>query len=115
MFDCVLPTRNAENGQLFTRHGSIQVRNAAFAMDQGPIEAGCGCYTCRNGFSRSYMRHLLRAKVQLGARLAVIHNTYYIHTLMRELREAIGEGRLEEYVSEWYAERGEEAVPLSSG
>ncbi|MBU6483748.1 MAG: tRNA guanosine(34) transglycosylase Tgt [Betaproteobacteria bacterium] len=104
MFDCVLPTRNARNGWLFTRHGDIRIRNARHKVDTDPLDAGCSCYTCRN-FTRSYLHHLHRINEILGARLATIHNLHYYLTLMAELREAIAAGRLDAYASEFAAAR----------
>ncbi len=96
MFDCVLPTRNARNGWLFTRHGDIKIRNARHRADPGPLDATCSCYTCRN-FSRSYLHHLQRVNEILGARLNTIHNLHYYFTLLSELREAIATGALSAY------------------
>jgi queuine tRNA-ribosyltransferase len=93
MFDCVLPTRNARNGWLFTRTGDVKIRNARWRDDTRPLDEACGCYGCRN-FSRAYLHHLQRANEILGARLNTIHNLYYYLELMRELREAIESGRL---------------------
>ena len=94
MFDCVLPTRLARNGALFTRKGRINIRNAQFERDARPIEEGCQCYTCRS-FSRAYLRHLFKAKELLAPRLATIHNVHFLLTLMQEIREAIAEGRFQ--------------------
>ena len=91
MFDCVLPTRNARNGWLFTRHGDIRIRNARFRDDTAPLDERCGCYTCRN-FSRAYLYHLDKAKEILGARLNTLHNLHYYQELMQELRAAIEDG-----------------------
>ena len=88
MFDCVLPTRNARNGWLFTRFGDVKIRNARHRDDTGPLDETCSCYCCRN-FSRAYLHHLQRANEILGARLATIHNLHYYLGLMRELRAAI--------------------------
>ena len=104
MFDCVLPTRNARNGHLFTRHGVVKIRNAAHARDTRPLDEDCGCYTCRN-YSRSYLRHLARTGEILGARLNTIHNLYYYQELMRGLREAIAGDGLADYVRTFYALR----------
>jgi len=93
MFDCVIPTRNARNGWLFTRFGDIKIRNARHRTDTSPLDATCGCYTCRN-FSRSYLHHLQRVNEILGARLATIHNLFYYHALMSELREAVASDAL---------------------
>jgi queuine tRNA-ribosyltransferase len=88
MFDCVLPTRNARNGWLFTRHGDIRIRNARYRDDTAPLDADCACYTCRN-FTRAYLYHLDKAKEILGARLNTVHNLHYYQELMRDLRLAI--------------------------
>ena len=88
MFDCVLPTRNARNGWLFTRSGDIKIRNARHRGDTGPLDPACGCYCCRN-FTRAYLHHLQRANEILGARLGTVHNLFYYQELMRELRGAI--------------------------
>jgi queuine tRNA-ribosyltransferase len=93
MFDCVLPTRNARNGWLYTRHGDIRIRNARFRDDTAPLDADCACYTCRN-FTRAYLYHLDKAKEILGARLNTLHNLHYYQELMRELRSAIESGNL---------------------
>ncbi len=93
MFDCVLPTRNARNGWLFTRRGDVKIRNAQWRDDPRPLDADCACYACRN-FSRAYLHHLQRANEILGARLNTIHNLHYYLALMRELRDAIERGQL---------------------
>ncbi len=100
MFDCVMPTRNARHGLLFTRHGNLHIKNACHRADTGPIDPECGCYTCRH-FSRAYLHHLLRAGESLGGRLNTLHNLHYYQTLMREVRAAIGEGRLAAYVADF--------------
>jgi len=92
LFDCVLPTRNARNGWLFTRYGDIRIRNARHRSDTRPLDDTCACYTCRN-FSRAYLHHLQRVGEILGARLATLHNLYYYQTLMREIRESVRDGR----------------------
>ena len=104
MFDCVLPTRNARNGWLFTRHGDVRIRNARHRSDVGPVDATCACYTCRH-FSRSYLHHLQRIDEILGARLATIHNLFYYMTLMAELREAIASGDIAAYATSFAAAR----------
>jgi len=91
MFDCVLPTRNARNGTLFTRTGRLNIKGAAYARDERPADPGCGCYTCRH-FSRAYLRHLYVAKEILGLRLNTIHNLHYYLDLMRQARQAIEAG-----------------------
>jgi queuine tRNA-ribosyltransferase len=88
MFDCVLPTRNARNGWLFTRHGDIRIRNARYRDDTAPLDADCACYTCRH-YTRAYLYHLDKAKEILGARLNTLHNLHYYQDLMRDLRASI--------------------------
>jgi queuine tRNA-ribosyltransferase len=88
MFDCVMPTRNARNGHLFTSQGVVKIRNAAHQHDTGPLDPACGCYTCRN-YSRAYLRHLDRCNEILGARLNTIHNLHYYLALMARIRGAI--------------------------
>ncbi len=104
MFDCVLPTRNARNGFLFTDGGTLRLRNARFAHDTRPVEAACDCYTCRH-YSRSYLRHLDRCGEMLGARLNTLHNLRYFQRLMRRIREAIEAQALEEFTREFHAMR----------
>jgi len=105
LFDCVLPTRNARNGWLYTRRGDVKIRNARHRSDTGPLDATCGCTTCRN-FTRAYLHHLQKVNEILGARLNTIHNLHFYLTLMRELREAIAAGRLREFAGAFRAERG---------
>lgn len=95
-FDCVLPTRNARHGILFTRRGEMRIRNARWKLDTSPIDPQCGCYACRN-FSRAYLHHLIRANEILGARLATLHNLFYYHQLMAEMRAAIEAGGFADY------------------
>ncbi|ABI56564.1 tRNA guanosine(34) transglycosylase Tgt [Alkalilimnicola ehrlichii MLHE-1] len=109
MFDCVIPTRNARTGFLYTHEGLIRLRNARHARDTGPLDPHCDCYTCRH-YSRAYLRHLDKCNEILGARLNTIHNLHYYQTLMRGLREAIAEGRLGAFMETFYALRGQ-AVP----
>jgi queuine tRNA-ribosyltransferase len=104
MFDCVLPTRNARNGWLFTRSGDVKIRNAKWRDDARPLDESCGCYGCRN-FSRAYLHHLQRANEILGARLNTIHNLYYYLELMKELREAIAAQRLADTAARLLAQR----------
>jgi queuine tRNA-ribosyltransferase len=104
MFDCVMPTRNARNGWLFTRYGDIKIRNATYRDDTRPLDESCGCYTCQN-FSRSYLHHLQRTNEMLGARLNTIHNLYYYQTLMREAREAIEVGQFEAFEKRFREDR----------
>jgi queuine tRNA-ribosyltransferase len=94
MFDCVLPTRNARNGQLLTRHGVIVIKNAQYTEDRQPPDPGCRCYTCRH-FSRAYLRHLFVAGEMTAATLLTVHNLYFYLDLMRGIREAIGFGTFE--------------------
>ncbi len=107
MFDCVLPTRNARNGWLYTRQGIVKIRNASHARDTGPLDAGCPCYTCRN-FSRAYLHHLQKANEILGARLNTLHNLSYYQQLMQEIRAAICEGRFRAWETEFRT--GREAI-----
>jgi queuine tRNA-ribosyltransferase len=104
MFDCVLPTRNARNGWLFTRHGDVRIRNARHRSDLAPVDPTCACYTCRH-FSRSYLHHLQKINEILGARLATLHNLFYYMTLMAELRDAIAAGSLATYATAFAASR----------
>jgi len=105
MFDCVLPTRNARNGWLFTRSGDVKIRNARHRDDPRPLDEACACYACRN-FSRAYLHHLQRANEILGARLNTIHNLHYYLQLMQELREAIAVERLADTAARLLAQRG---------
>ncbi|MGQ0657008.1 MAG: tRNA guanosine(34) transglycosylase Tgt [Chromatiales bacterium] len=104
MFDCVMPTRNARNGHLFTGRGVIRIRNAAYRRDTQPPEESCTCYTCRN-YSRAYLHHLDRAGETLGLRLNTLHNLHYYLKLMVELRAAIESGALTQYVAAFHARR----------
>ena len=104
MFDCVMPTRNARNGHLFTRYGDVRIKNAQYRDDLSPLDASCTCYTCRN-FTRAYLHHLHRVGEILGAQLNTIHNLHYYQCLMRELRAAIVSGTLTETVTRFHAER----------
>jgi queuine tRNA-ribosyltransferase len=108
MFDCVMPTRNARNAHLFTRNGTLRIRNAKYERDTRPLDEACGCYTCRSGFSRAYLRHLDRCGEMLGPQLATIHNLYYYQELMAGLRNAIAQGRLADFVAEFYALRSQQ-------
>ena len=105
MFDCVMPTRNARNGWLFTSQGNVKIRNAQYADDTRPIDENCSCYTCRY-YSRSYLRHLQRCNEILGSRLATIHNLHYYQSLMHGLREAIRNKSLQDFVDNFYRKRG---------
>jgi queuine tRNA-ribosyltransferase len=104
MFDCVMPTRNARNGHLFTRFGDLRIRNAKNKADQRPIDPTCGCHACA-GFSRAYLHHLDRCGEMLGPMLATIHNLHYYVNLMREVREALDEGQFEAFRAQFKAER----------
>jgi len=96
MFDCVMPTRNARNGQLFTSAGPLNIKNAQFAEDDGPVDPACGCYTCRH-FSRAYLRHLFMAGEMTGGTLNTLHNLSFYLDTMRRIREAIAFGRFEDF------------------
>ena len=115
MFDCVIPTRHARNGQLFTSEGPLNIRNSRFQADTGPIDPRCGCYACRN-YSRSYLRHLQQCNEILGARLATIHNLHYYLELMARMRAAIEAGRFAAFAAEVASQRADstaEAAPMS--
>ena len=96
MFDCVMPTRNARNGYLFTRRGVLKIRNARFVSDTRPVDEACSCYTCKN-YSRSYLKHLDRCKEMLGPHLATVHNLHFYQQLMDGIRNAIENEQLEEF------------------
>jgi queuine tRNA-ribosyltransferase len=105
MFDCVMPTRNARNGHLFTRFGDVRIKNAQYKTDIRPLDATCSCYTCKN-FTRAYLHHLHRINEILGARLNTIHNLHYYQDLMRDMRSAIERGRFAEFVVGFHRARG---------
>jgi queuine tRNA-ribosyltransferase len=105
MFDCVMPTRNARNGFLFTASGTLRIRNAKFAADTRVIEEGCDCYACAGGFSRAYLRHLDRCNEMLGSQLATAHNLRYYQRLMHGLRVAIAGHTLDRFVREFHSAR----------
>jgi queuine tRNA-ribosyltransferase len=122
MFDCVMPTRNARNGTLFTRFGDLKIRNARHKADEQPLDITCTCYACagtpdkdgkaiayadggRAGFSRAYLHHLDRCGEMLGPMLASIHNLHYYLNLMREVREALDVGKFGEFVAKFHADR----------
>jgi queuine tRNA-ribosyltransferase len=107
MFDCVMPTRHARNGYLFTRSGTVRIRNARHREDAGPLDPECACYTCRN-YSRAYLRHLERCDEILGARLNTIHNLHYYLDLMAQMRDAIESGSFAAWRRSFYAGRSEE-------
>lgn len=104
MFDCVMPTRNARNGHLFTTFGVIKIRNSQYEFDNRPLDENCGCYTCQN-YSRAYLRHLDKCKEILGSRLNTIHNLYYYLSLMQGLRDAIASQTLDSFVKQFYQQR----------
>ena len=107
MFDCVMPTRNARNGHLFTSTGVIKIRNAVHRGDTSPLDAECDCYTCQN-FTRGYLHHLDKCGEILGAQLNTIHNLRYYQNLMKGLRDAIENDCLEQFVDEFYRKQGQE-------
>lgn len=96
-FDCVYPSRNGRHGHVYTAHGKKNLFNEQYRLDERPIEEGCGCPACRGGYSRAYIRHLLKAKEMLGMRLCVLHNLYFYNHLMEEIRDALDAGRFREY------------------
>jgi queuine tRNA-ribosyltransferase len=104
MFDCVMPTRNARNGWLFTRFGDLKIKNARYKDDTGPLDPSCTCYCCQN-FSRAYLHHLHRAKEILGARLNTIHNLHYYLNLMQEMRDAIDADGFDAFRVQFRADR----------
>jgi queuine tRNA-ribosyltransferase len=112
MFDCVMPTRHARNGHLFTSQGVVNIRNAAHQADLGPLDPACACYTCRH-FSRAYLRHLDRCNEILGARLNTIHNLHYYLELMRSLRAGLETGTLEEVVRRYGAQGADDGPQVS--
>jgi len=109
MFDCVMPTRNARNGHLFTEYGDIRIRNATHRYDRSPVDEHCACYTCQN-YSRAYLHHLDKTSEILGARLNTIHNLYYYQFLMKGLRKAIAENDLNEFIANFYNKRGSKII-----
>jgi len=104
MFDCVMPTRNARNAHIFTRHGVLKIRNAQYTRDTRPLDPECACYACANGFSRAYLRHLDKCNEMLASQLATIHNLHYYQELMAGLRAAIEAGRLEAFAADFHAQ-----------
>jgi queuine tRNA-ribosyltransferase len=112
MFDCVMPTRNARNGHLFTEDGVVRIRNARYREDPRPLQEGCACYTCRH-YSRAYLRHLDTCGEILGSRLNTIHNLHFYLDLMRRLRQAVEEGCFEAFAGPFLARQaaGENPVP----
>ncbi|WP_076463582.1 tRNA guanosine(34) transglycosylase Tgt [Marinobacterium stanieri] len=113
MFDCVMPTRNARNGFLFTRNGIVKIRNSSNKTNTAPVDETCSCYTCQN-FSRAYLHHLDKCREILGAHLNTIHNLHYYQELMAGLRNAIEQGKLSDFVDEFYRQRGQETPPLTA-
>lgn len=113
MFDCVMPTRNARNGHLFTRNGVVRLRNSANKTDTRPLDEECGCYTCQN-FSRAYLHHLDKCKEIVGSQLNTIHNLHYYQELMAGLRQAIEQGKLDDFVDHFYQLQGKETPPLNA-
>jgi queuine tRNA-ribosyltransferase len=106
MFDCVMPTRNARNGHLFTRFGDLKIRNARHRSDERPLDESCDCYACKGGFSRAYLHHLERCGEMLAPMLATIHNLHYYLNLMREIREALDAGCFAQFASRFRQDRG---------
>jgi queuine tRNA-ribosyltransferase len=104
MFDCVMPTRNARNGWLFTRFGDIKIKNARYKEDTKPLDETCDCYACKN-FSRAYLHHLHRTGEILGARLNTIHNLHYYLQIMKEIRAAIDDGQFTQFVAKFKEDR----------
>ena len=100
LFDCVMPSRNARHGHLFTWNGIVNIKNAKYELDESPLDETCGCECCRN-FSKAYLRHLFKADEMLGMRLAVTHNLYFYNTLMEKIRTALDEGRFEAFYRQY--------------
>ena len=96
-FDCVYPSRNGRHGNLYTNHGTLRIRNARYELDQRPIDSSCECPVCKGGYSRAYIRHLLKAEEALGLRMCVMHNLHFYNHLMEEIRAALDEGRFDAY------------------
>lgn len=111
MFDCVMPTRNARNGHLFVTNGVIKIRNARHKTDTGPLDPECDCYTCKN-YSRAYLHHLDKCNEILGSQLNTMHNLRFYQRVMKGLRDAIEQGKLDDFVKEFYALRGLDVPPL---
>jgi queuine tRNA-ribosyltransferase len=106
MFDCVMPTRNARNGWLFTQYGDIKIKNAGYKQDMAPLDADCDCYTCQN-FTRAYLHHLHKVGEILGARLNTIHNLHFYQVLMQGMRDAIEAGEFEQFKTEFTTKRAQ--------
>ena len=111
MFDCVMPTRNARNGMLFTSRGRLVIKNACYYNDSKPVDENCSCYTCRN-YSRAYLRHLYMAREIMASHLNTIHNLHYFVNLMAGMRRAIREDRFEAFRKEFYDMREQQLPPL---
>jgi len=109
MFDCVMPTRNARNGWLFTRHGDVKIRNAKYKDDTAPLDPTCACHTCKN-FSLSYLHHLQRANEITGARLNTLHNLHFYLTIMTEMRTAISSGKFTEWREQFNKDRASKSL-----
>jgi queuine tRNA-ribosyltransferase len=114
MFDCVMPTRNARNGHLFVNTGVVKIRNASNKTDTGPLDTTCDCYTCKN-YSRAYLHHLDKCKEILGSQLNTLHNLHFYQKVMQGLRGAIAQGKLDDFVAEFYALRDLPVPPLAKG
>lgn len=112
MFDCVIPTRNARTGFLYTRYGLVRIRNSRYIDDMRPIDESCSCYTCQH-YTRSYLRHLDKCNEILGVRLHTIHNLHYYQTLMQELRQAISAANLSEYIHEFHSLQSQQAETVA--
>jgi len=110
MFDCVMPTRNARNGQLFTSYGNININNAKFKLDADPVDPECGCYTCCN-YTRAYLHHLYRSRELLSYRLNTIHNLYYYLRLMQKMKKAITDDTFEQFKKSFYQKR-DKSIPV---
>jgi len=100
MFDCVMPTRNARNGTLFTTRGRVSIKREEFKKDPGPLDPNCTCYTCRN-YSRSYLRHMFMSREILSMRLNTMHNLHFFLEFFRKMRDAISRGEFEKFRKEW--------------
>ena len=109
MFDCVMPTRNARNGTLFTSFGKINIKSAKFINDHSPIDPACQCYTCKR-YSRGYLNHLFKARELTFFRLASLHNLHYYLNLMKEMREAIEAGEFAKFKRNFYAKRSTDGL-----
>jgi queuine tRNA-ribosyltransferase len=105
MFDCVMPTRNARNGHLFTRFGDLRIRNARYKTDARPIDETCSCQACSTGVSRAYLHHLDRCGEMLGPMLTSIHNLHFYLQLMREMRDALDAGRFAAWRAQFHTDR----------